>query len=100
MLSGCLDCFQDGAPVLCITGMKSGPELHYYGFQDFGQSDVFHSAGIDWSMSLETADQAMPMLRNAIANAILNSQCAHIAIPQNVQLEKGEAYPCSLVYSH
>lgn len=85
LTTGLLEAVMDRVPLLAITGMKPTAQLGYAEFQDLNQSRLFAGGGIDWSKSVSSANAAIPLLRDAVATALTQRTCVHLAIPVDIQ---------------
>jgi len=87
LTTGLLDAELDKCPVLCITGQKNSDKIGYSDFQDIGQTELFKAAGIASSQSIIHKNSVLPLLRDAISNALTKCACSHVAIPVDIQRE-------------
>jgi thiamine pyrophosphate-dependent acetolactate synthase large subunit-like protein len=91
LTTGLLDAELDRCSVLCLTGMKNTKSVGYSDFQDINQTELFRAAGISYSKSIIHKGGVVPLLRDAIANSLTNSACAHLALPFNIQKKEIQA---------
>jgi thiamine pyrophosphate-dependent acetolactate synthase large subunit-like protein len=88
LTTGLLEAVYDRVPLLAITGMKPTAQIGYAEFQDLNQSRLFAGAGVEWSKDAASPEAVIPLLRDAVATALTNRTCAHLAIPVDIQAAK------------
>jgi thiamine pyrophosphate-dependent acetolactate synthase large subunit-like protein len=94
LITGLIDSESDRVPVLCLTGLKKRENLGCSDFQDISQAELFSAGGISYSHNVVHRNGLVPLLRDAIATALSNDVCAHLALPLDVQQARITPPPC------
>lgn len=94
LTTGLIDAESDRVPVLCLSGLKKREGLGCSDFQDINQTELFSAAGISYSQNVMHENGLVPILRDAIATALTNQVCSHLAIPVDVQQAIIKSPPC------
>jgi thiamine pyrophosphate-dependent acetolactate synthase large subunit-like protein len=85
LTTGLMEAVMDRVSLLAITGLKPRAQLGFAEFQDINQSRLFAAAGVEWSKDATSSDGVLPLLRDAVATALTHHNCAHLAIPVDIQ---------------
>lgn len=100
LVTGLMEAVLDQVPLLALTGLKPSQVIGYSEFQDVNQSRLFSGGGIEWSKDAASAHAVIPLLRDAVATALSQRTCAHLAIPVDIQAAPSPLPPKHFCASH
>mmetsp|Transcript_21275 Transcript_21275/g.60379 ORF Transcript_21275/g.60379 Transcript_21275/m.60379 type:complete len:654 (-) Transcript_21275:66-2027(-) len=92
LTTGLLDAQLDGCPVICLTGMKKRLQVGLGNFQDIGQAELFHAAGIGFSATVMDPMATPALLHRAASLALEHCCCVHLALPVGVQVDPAPSH--------
>lgn len=91
LVTGLLDAQLDRVPVIAITGTKPRADAAHSEFQDIDQSRLFAAGGLAFSVTVSDKLQLVAVLRDAVAIALTQRVCVHVAVPVDIQMAELQA---------
>ena len=91
LVTGLLDAQLDRVPVIAITGTRPRADAAHSEFQDIDQSRLFAAGGIAFSVTVSDPLQLVSVLRDAVAIALTQRVCVHVAVPVDIQMAELQA---------
>ena len=85
LTTGLLDAQMDRVPMIAITGTKPRADAGHSEFQDIDQSRLFAAGGLAYSVTVSDPLQLVAVLRDAVAIALTQRVCVHVAVPVDIQ---------------
>jgi len=85
LVTGLLDAQLDRVPMIAITGTKPRMDAAHSEFQDIDQSRLFAAGGLAYSVTVSDPLQLVAVLRDAVAVALTQRVCVHVAVPVDIQ---------------
>ena len=72
-------------PLIAITGTKPRADSGHSEFQDIDQSRLFSGGGLAYSVTVSDPLQLVSVMRDAVAIALTQRVCVHVAVPVDIQ---------------
>ena len=85
LTTGLLDAQLDKVPMIAITGTKPRADTAHSEFQDIDQSRLFAAGGLAYSVTVADPLQLVAVMRDAVAIALTQRVCVHVAVPVDIQ---------------
>ena len=85
LTTGLLDANLDRVPLIAITGTKPRADSGHSEFQDIDQSRLFSGGGLAYSVTVSDPLQLVSVMRDAVAIALTQRVCVHVAVPVDIQ---------------
>ena len=85
LVTGLLDAQMDRVPMIAITGTKPRSDAAHSEFQDIDQSRLFSAGGLAYSVTVMDPLQLVAVMRDAVAIALTQRACVHVAVPVDIQ---------------
>ena len=91
LVTGLLDAQLDRVPLIAITGTKPRSDSGHSEFQDIDQSRLFAAGGLAYSVTVADPLQLVAVMRDAVAIALTQRVCVHVAVPVDIQGQQIQA---------
>jgi len=85
LVTGLLDAQLDRVPLIAITGTKPRADSAHSEFQDIDQARMFAAGGLPYSVTVCDPLQLVSIMRDAVATALSQRVCVHVAVPVDIQ---------------
>ena len=85
LVTGLLDAQLDRVPLIAITGAKPRGDAAHSEFQDIDQARLFAAGGLAYSVTVVDPLQLVAIMRDAVAIALTQRVCVHVAVPVDIQ---------------